>query len=122
MKMKTSALEGAALDWAVCKAAHLFDAYPKKEGCSDRLYPIDAAKYLRPSIDWARGGPIVEDNKISVVIDDSGAYVAYIAYNYAARHMQSGPTPLIAAMRCYVSSKLGDEVDVPDTLGGKNVL
>ena len=28
----------------------------------------------------------------------------------------SGPTPLIAAMRCYVVSKLGDEVEVPDSL------
>ena len=25
-----------------------------------------------------------------------------------------GPTPLIAAMRCYVASVLGDEVEVPD--------
>ena len=28
----------------------------------------------------------------------------------------SRPTPLIAAMRCYVASKLGDEVDVPEEL------
>jgi hypothetical protein len=27
-----------------------------------------------------------------------------------------GPTPLIAAMRCYVQSRLGDEVDVPKEL------
>jgi hypothetical protein len=27
-----------------------------------------------------------------------------------------GPTPLIAAMRCYVASKLGDEVDIPEEL------
>ena len=27
-----------------------------------------------------------------------------------------GPTPLIAAMRCYVASKLGDEVEVPEEL------
>jgi hypothetical protein len=27
-----------------------------------------------------------------------------------------GPTPLIAAMRCYVASVLGDEVEVPDSL------
>lgn len=25
-----------------------------------------------------------------------------------------GPTPLIAAMRCYVASKLGEEVEIPD--------
>ena len=27
-----------------------------------------------------------------------------------------GPTPLIAAMRCYCCAKLGDEVDIPDEL------
>ena len=27
-----------------------------------------------------------------------------------------GPTPLIAAMRCYVASKLGDEVNIPEEL------
>jgi hypothetical protein len=27
-----------------------------------------------------------------------------------------GPTPLVAAMRCYVASKMGDEVDVPEDL------
>jgi hypothetical protein len=29
---------------------------------------------------------------------------------------QKGPTPLIAAMRCYVTLKLGDEVEVPEEL------
>jgi hypothetical protein len=27
-----------------------------------------------------------------------------------------GHTPLIAAMRCYVASKLGEEIDVPEEL------
>jgi hypothetical protein len=27
-----------------------------------------------------------------------------------------GPTPLIAVMRCYVASKLGDTVDIPEEL------
>jgi hypothetical protein len=31
-------------------------------------------------------------------------------------HIGFGPTPLIAAMRCYVASKLGDEVEVPNEL------
>ena len=32
------------------------------------------------------------------------------------RWWRNGPTPLIAAMRCYVISKLGEEVEVPDEL------
>jgi hypothetical protein len=27
-----------------------------------------------------------------------------------------GPTPLIAAMRCYVASKMGDEIELPEEL------
>lgn len=30
--------------------------------------------------------------------------------------IQKGPTPLIAAMRCYVASRLGDEVEIPEEL------
>jgi hypothetical protein len=29
---------------------------------------------------------------------------------------ETGTTPLIAAMRCYVASKLGDEVELPEEL------
>lgn len=27
-----------------------------------------------------------------------------------------GPTPLIAAMRCFVASRLGDEIEIPEEL------
>ena len=30
--------------------------------------------------------------------------------------MATGPTPLIAAMRCYVRAKLGDEINIPEEL------
>jgi hypothetical protein len=35
-------------------------------------------------------------------------------------HVQTGPTPLIAAMRCYVASKLGGDVEIPNELTGDN--
>ena len=65
---------------------------------------------------WETGGPIIERETISTTIDDSGVWLAFNQYNYAGekRLMHAGPTPLIAAMRCYVASKLGDEVDVPN--------
>lgn len=37
-------------------------------------------------------------------------------YSIDALDIVEGRTPLIAAMRCYVASKLGDEVEVPDEL------
>jgi hypothetical protein len=30
--------------------------------------------------------------------------------------MEFAPTPLIAAMRCYVASKMGDEIELPEEL------
>lgn len=66
----------------------------------------------RPSTDWAQGGPIIERELISVSSQTNGhSWAAKGAHNYSY-----GPTPLIAAMRCYVASKLGDEVDVPEEL------
>jgi hypothetical protein len=34
--------------------------------------------------------------------------------------MENQPTPLIAAMRCYVASKLGADIDVPKELQGES--
>jgi hypothetical protein len=38
--------------------------------------------------------------------------VLLMAYSYSA----TGPTPLIAAMRCYALSKLGEEIEIPEDL------
>ena len=64
------------------------------------------------STDWAQGGPIIEREGISIyrMASDWSA-----AYNPSGTP-QDGPTPLIAAMRCYVSNCLGNEVEVPETL------
>lgn len=105
--MKTSELTGAALDWAVAKC----------EGMNDEVCFEDAEQFvllyhdfIEPmfhfSDDWAQGGPIIEREKMGVFPTHDGW----------AAGMQSGPTPLIAAMRCYVKSQLGDEVDVPSEL------
>jgi hypothetical protein len=32
----------------------------------------------------------------------------------AGEYEHDGQTPLIAAMRCYVASKLGDEIEIPE--------
>ena len=102
--MKTSELEGAALDWAVAKCEGLDVHNPL---WNNKF--IDAYGY---STDWAQGGPIIEREKIDVTYCNSAAGWAAIGYRNAA----FGPTPLIAAMRCYVASKLGDEVEIPEEL------
>jgi hypothetical protein len=73
------------------------------------------------STSWSQGGPIIEREKITVGPCDT--HDKFRAYAHAGcyaipkpRFTQDGPTPLIAAMRCYVASKLGDEVEIPKEL------
>ena len=97
MKVKTSELDGAQLDYAVGKC----------RGITLELHGI-----VPYSTDWAHGGPIIEREKINLEwkwewrarlwADSDEVFVA--------------PTPLVAAMRCYVASKLGEEVEVPNEI------
>lgn len=107
MKRKTSELTGAALDWAVAKCEN--PAAPTE----DLIYHVKCDKPLAYSTDWAQGGPIIDHEGI-------GFYRANMskwwAHPYGGEYNAEGPTALIAAMRCYVASKLGEEVDIPDEL------
>lgn len=103
MRVKTNELTGAALDWAVAKCAEL--PFPFAYDDYGREYPVS------PSTLWIQGGPIIEREKITTEWTGED-WMGYI------RHDEEffGPTPLIAAMRCYVASKLGDEVEIPEEL------
>jgi hypothetical protein len=103
--MKTYELFGAALDWAVAKCEGL-DYWQPEIGPSQPDY----------STDWSQGGPIIEREKISIALDEEEPWCAFKEEDTDIQSFYSGPTPLIAAMRCYVASKLGDEVDVPEEL------
>ena len=97
-----ASLEGAALDWAVTLAE-----YPNTEHDVWRNFRSEC----HYSTDWAQGGPIIEREKMTLEWTGED-WMAYI------RHDEEyfGPTPLVAAMRCYVASKLGDQVEVPNEL------
>ena len=104
--MKTSELTGAALDWAVAKCEGVdYLAAPEYDGIGNRYEPTEY------STDWAQGGPIIEREKIDIVClpTKQGGFVWRTFY-------ADGPTALVAAMRCYVASKLGDNVDIPKEL------
>jgi hypothetical protein len=107
MLCKTSELTGTALDWAVAKCLGL---------------RVELNRY---STNWSLAGPIIEWEKITVSALYAqknppspeyahGEWGAYIPCGVNSEAAGSGPTPLVAAMRCYVASKLGDEVEVPD--------
>jgi hypothetical protein len=97
MKTKTSELTGAALDWAVAVAL-------KEDPTMDAPY----------STEWAFGGPIIERELICINPDSPRNQWMAITNN--AEIVEFGPTPLIAACRCLVASRLGDEVEIPEEL------
>lgn len=107
--MKTINLTGAALDWAVDKSLNLNTPYNSWG---------QTGKVPLYSTDWAQGGPIIERESINTRYDpDCNKAQAWEASDdidfFEAVY---GPTPLIAAMRCYVASKLGDDVEIPEAL------
>ena len=106
MDMKTSELTGAALDWAVAKCEKNWAFEP--DGCDSY------------STDWQLGGLIIEREGISLYLDTNNLWQANIFDGNPTVFGSGveGETPLIAAMRCYVASKLGDEVEIPDELKG----
>ena len=121
MKFKTNELKGANLDWAVAQCRGL-NIYRSKGGRwmtanYGQFNPRKGAPWWNPTFFWHQGGPIIEREGISV--DRAGlAWTANLSDSVGGyiEHTESGPTPLIAAMRCYVASKLGDEVEIPEEL------
>ena len=115
MQMKTSELTGAALDWAVAKC----------EGISTELLPTKGRTFVQNkfsgevmgySRNWSQGGPIIEREEIEISLGSPDKWVASIG---GEKEIETGPTPLVAAMRCYVASKLGDTVEIPEELKGE---
>ena len=127
--MKTSDLTGPALDWAVAKAEGDKVFRPRVGRPTDwdkvddrwvvRAQVANVAWFAdytyNPSANWSQGGPIIEREGIrlhrSVV---TGRWWA----DPEADPLRpvAGPTPLIAAMRCFVASRLGDTIDIPEEL------
>ena len=122
MKIKTKDLTGAALDWAVAKCMGYVEqgvyGTPEFRDSEVHLCYCDAVlnSCYSPTTDWAQGGPIIERERISIRQWTNVPIVhAYMPHDDAP-WLSDGTSPLIAAMRCYVVSKLGNEVEVPEEL------
>jgi hypothetical protein len=129
MKIKTSELIGTALDWVVAilefpkgnyggEATHTHYSGNRGERWiripdkQNRTYGL--AQY---STNWAQGGPIIEREKVSTVAwYRYGHLIEWSSKIEGSDIKQFGPTPLIAAMRCFIASKQGDEVEIPEEL------
>lgn len=129
MLIKTSELIGPALDYAVAKCEGIQTLYETR--LSDdvkKLYVADASgtyrtsEYFEPSTNWAQSGPFIEREEIDLNCYESpktgiGWWSAEITGTNARAKAIS---PLIAAMRCYIASKLGDTVEIPNELSLSN--
>lgn len=116
MKIKTVELTGVALDWAVAKCEGATNEWD-----SDKPFFWHRVACIRidghdvnytPSTSWLMGGPIIEREGIQLARVGN----VWEAWVDADGVFCQGPTPLIAAMRCYVASELGDEVEIPEEL------
>ncbi len=143
MKVKTSELVGSPLNWTVAQCVgrfrrssgkgmtyfqeviNYYDGRPTafivdSPECRAELRLCDGdnpffkdQSYFQPSTVGSQGLPIVEQEQISVVYQQAEGMWVAVRRGLAA---SQGETLLIAAMRCYVASKLGDEVDIPEEL------
>ncbi len=142
MQIKTSELTGTQLDWAVAQcegkkrgyAEHLLDIEDL-----DLVSGVAHSMIQRysPSSNPAQSYPIIEREGIGFLFDSGSACqdsrwfatldsqqisTGYEGESFEPTYMvdesagQYGPTPLIAAMRAYVTYKLGAYVEIPDSL------
>ena len=77
-----------------------------------------------PSTSWWQGGPIIEREGFNRIVKNlSHGYTVSKKLAVLTEDAEvvrwvhgSGPTPLIAAMRCYVVAKWNHEVEIPEEL------
>jgi hypothetical protein len=106
MKIKTSELTGTTLDWAVNQI---------EECCDDPHTPPF-------STSWAQAGPIIERERMTIEWlkhdEVNSALDVWLATRIEGSSIWEalGPTPLVAAMRAFVASQLGDEIEIPEEL------
>lgn len=122
VKVKIEELIGLALDWAVAKSEGMHVTI--LEPC--KFEKLHAEGELCFSINPVQAHPIIDRECINLRHESfdhkakTGPYCksASIIDNHdgIVNKEQFGPTLLVAAMRCYVSSKLGQEIEVPEKL------
>ena len=69
---------------------------------------------FHPTTNWGTIGEIIYRERISITSPTIGEWWAR---DSSGRNCRGGTNPLIAACRCYVASKMGETVEVPEELG-----
>ena len=120
MKIRTNDLKDKALDWAVAACEDIRVGHPSFWTNAVIVASENGTECPWPySTSWAQGGPIIDH-----MVREGLRLTGYKSLPTDPTSCQAqignivtgGPTPLIAAMRCYVASKLGATVDIPQEL------
>lgn len=131
MKHKVSELEGDELDAAVLlaegwepKPGHrwVFQKPPVVHYGVSVPYECHAGGHFaestgtpygyQPSVEWRHGGPIIERERLHLAFTTPPGWASF-PESEGINGVQYGPTALVAAMRAYVASKFGEEVNLP---------
>jgi len=107
--MKTSELSGAELDMWVAKAEEKL-AWISSNG---KVYTEEG--WYSPSTDWSQGGPLIQREFVTIYPETYTSGDLWFASPFSGTESFEGETPLIAAMRCLVASKFGNEVPDEET-------
>lgn len=133
MKTQVSTLSGIALDYAVAVALGYSDFeidelgnlfFHERRGNFD---PMNLREFS-PSSNWEDGGRLIETQGIYLVPATTSnkpggfgwsAIPTWERCKVAVLLPQRGKSPLEAAMRCYVASQFGEEVEIPEGVLGE---
>jgi len=124
---KTVELEGVALDYAALWAFNNYAPATLIHEATLRHGFLKTGKFM-PSSRWEDGGGIIAHEKITTmrVGEDEKGRPVWAAtpllsnrskdmYGYKINELNYfGETPLIAAMRCFVATTLGETLELPD--------
>lgn len=131
MKIKVSGATNLHLNWLVAQClGHTPDSYlnsaivvkdVKGKATGIQIPGIRDYVWFAPATNWAQGGPIIEQNglELSVHVIHNGVITSWASekdWPSTTEKSACGPTPLVAAMRCFVVSHLGNEVEIPEEL------
>lgn len=130
MKIRTSDLTGKALTYVVCMLEMPHLVWGQTIGLhahSDQLIVPELGEpaMYSPYTGWGQCGPIIEREDIELThaeqFEVRGIWRASADQKGLPKGMKGyyqmlGPKQLIAAMRCLISSKLGNEVEIPEEL------
>ena len=114
-KIKVSEATNTQLDWLVAKIEGDEVVWYDKQGRAYERSKWDVDPLYKPTTNWSQMGPIIE--RVPLQVGKAQISESFVAYSQnGVSCQQFGNTPLIAAARCYVASKLGEELEVPEEL------